>query len=192
MIILWLRDENLNNCKAVHIHMDKKILIFIVLIVIISFALIMVYPSKDLLFSPQEAEAIFGGNWEVLQNNTNLKSIGTITIYYANSTNLTTQHSLEVESIEEEVLVGDVNNTKVEMTIVIVKFSSNSSWSEIFGNNTNYYKYNGYYITYSATSFMYPKTIIVAYKGSTLVEITLDGYQASFAQVKEILSYLNI
>ncbi len=172
--------------------MDKKVLIFIVLIVIISFALIMVYPSDSLLLSPQEAETIFGGKWGVLLNDTNLKSVHTITIYHVNSANLTKQQSLEVKSIEEEVLVGDVNSTNVELTIVVVKFSSNNSWSEILGNNTNYYKYNGYYVTYSATSFTYPKTIIMAYNGSTLIEITLDGYQASFTQVKEILSDLKI
>ncbi|MCH4816493.1 MAG: hypothetical protein QXY87_10335 [Saccharolobus sp.] len=170
--------------------MDKKVLIFIVLIIIISFALIMVYPSSDLLLSPQEAEVIFGGNWEVVRNDTNSNSIGTITMYYANSTNITSQQLIKVESIEQEVLVGDVNNTNVEMIIVVVKFSSNISWNEIFTNNSNYYKYDGYYIIYSETSFTYSKTIIVAYNDSTLIEITLNGYKASLSQIRELISKL--
>ncbi|QGA69177.1 hypothetical protein [Sulfolobus sp. E11-6] len=170
--------------------MDKKLLIFVVLIVIISFALIVLYPSNDLLLSPQEAEAIFGGNWEVLQNDTNLKYISTITMYYVNSSNITTQHSIKVKSIEQETLVGNLNNTNVEMVIVVVKFSSNVSWNEIFTINNSYYKYDGYCIIYSATSFTYPRTVIVAFMGSTLVEITLYGYKASFSQIKELISDL--
>ncbi|QXJ32538.1 hypothetical protein J5U21_02189 [Saccharolobus shibatae] len=111
-------------------------------------------------------------------------------MYYANSTNITSQQLIKVESIEQEVLLGDVNNTNVEMIIVVVKFSSNISWNEIFTNNSNYYKYDGYYIIYSETSFTYSKTIIVAYRDSTLIEITLNGYKASLSQMRELISKL--
>ncbi|QGA69176.1 zinc ribbon domain-containing protein [Sulfolobus sp. E11-6] len=165
--------------------------------------------SKIVALSSSEAQTIFGGSWEVLQNQTYLKVYPTenITIYYANGTNVTIPYPQHVKSLDHEVLVGNINGTKVKMVINVVQFTSNVShfvlplshliqdehhhhFSHDFMLIYNSTEYNGYRVIYFASTSPYPHTILIAYKGTTLIEVTLNGYVASITQMEEVLNYI--
>ncbi|WP_338602301.1 zinc ribbon domain-containing protein [Sulfolobus tengchongensis] len=161
--------------------------------------------SKVTVISASTAESIFGGTWQVLQNETYLKVYPTenITIYYANGTNVTVQYPHQIKSLNHEVLTGNINGTHVIMIINLAQFTSNVSryvfpdmfidhhfvgdrhdFALIYNSTT----YDGYYVIYFASTVPRPHTIMVAYKGSTLIEISLNGYMASISQMEQILN----
>ncbi|QXJ35700.1 zinc ribbon domain-containing protein [Saccharolobus shibatae] len=194
--------------------MKTKLLIPVVLAIAIvaisvtTMSALMGSSSKIVALSSSGAQAIFGGSWEVLQNQTYLKVYPTenITIYYANGTNVTIPFPQHVKTLDHEVLVGNINGTKVKMMINVVQFTSNVShfvlplshfiqdkhhhhhFSQNYMLIYNSTEYNGYRVIYFASNTPYPHTILIAYKGPTLIEVTLNGYVASMAQMEEVLN----
>jgi len=193
--------------------MNRKILISVIIAVaIVAISITTVYAltnpqPKIVILSPSTAQAIFGGSWQVLQNQTYLKvyPVQNVTIYYANGTNITVPIPQKIRSINHEVLLGNINGTKVEMVIVVAQYTSNITRFPIpfkpciqfmpdrhHNNNFmiiyNVTTYEGYKVFYFASTIPRPHTILVAYKGSTLVEVSLNGYIASMNQMEEVLS----
>lgn len=158
-------------------------------------------PSPVVL-SASTAQSALGGSWQVLDNQTYLKEYptSTISIYYANGTNVTVPYPHQVKSVDHEVLVGNVNGTKVIMKVNVMTFTSNVSlWADrmmfgfhgglfhrIFGFNVT--TFDGYTVIYAENSFFYPHTYLLAYKGNTLIEIRLFNLTASQQQMEEILA----
>jgi len=205
--------------------MDRKILISVIIAVaIVAISITTIYAltnpqPKIVILSPSTAQAIFGGSWQVLQNQTYLKvyPVQNVTIYYANGTNITVPIPQKIRSINHEVLLGNINGTKVEMVIVVAQYTSNITRFPIHLNpcilfmpDRHHYNnfmmvynvithegfmivyntttYEGYKVFYFASTIPRPHTILVAYKGSTLVEVSLNGYIASMNQMEEVLS----
>ncbi|MCH1771101.1 MULTISPECIES: zinc ribbon domain-containing protein [Metallosphaera] len=177
------------------------IAVVVALVISIPIYLALANPTPVVL-SASTAQSTLGGSWQVLENQTYLKEYptSTISIYYANGTNVTVPYPHQVKSVDHEVLVGNINGTKVVMRINVITFTSNISfWAHgmmfgfhgglfhhIFGYNVT--TYDGYTVIYAENSFFYPHTYLLAYKGNTLIEINLVNFTASQQQMEEILS----
>lgn len=204
-----INDEDANFCvncghkfstKRHYVKIVLPALLALVVISALAFAIPNIFspsPQQIIILKASDAESIFGGSWQVLQNETYLKLYPTenVTIYYANGTTVEIPVSHHVKSIDHEVLIGNVNGTKVVMIVQMINFTSSNPLElhhmiklqkgDKFGFSAT--KYDNYTIIYFASTFPYPHTVLLAFRNNTVIEVVLKGYVASLNQMEEVL-----
>ncbi|MEM3347739.1 MAG: zinc ribbon domain-containing protein [Metallosphaera sp.] len=158
---------------------------------------------SPVLLQASTAQSIFGGSWKVLTNDTYLKvyPTQTVSVYFANGTNVTTPLPHQVKTLDKEVLVGDVNGTTVVMRIQEITYTSNVTFFNFLRplghlmhhrflfNNFNITNFNGYEVVYFSNN-VFPRTYLLAIKGNTIVNVELN-MTATQQQMLDVLSNLS-